>query len=470
MSKSFNLKRITAFAVALIVTLGMAGNGLNYMSVKANNNSESTYEGSDSSVGSDESDTSDNASSQGDNSTGFDVTEYAQKLRTIAEQQAKLDDEISKADTDIKNQKNKQKILQKKIDSVNDEIQTINSYMTALEIKISNNKREIEKKKAEIEQGISDFKQRLRAMYLAGSESYTSIILESDSFYDVLMRMELLKRVANHDNDMIDNLVTLKNQYESKQKELESQQEEYKKQNKSLTAKKKNLNKLYNSTEETKKELQRKKKALQAQNKAYETERAQFETGLSGILKSSSGSTSRDKEVEATMAIANVKLDELHKAINEKKKKGKKLGKYEASYDFAWPVKDHYNVSSGVGARWGAFHSGLDITGDHGTPIRASDNGTVLRTNTTCTHDYGKSKSCGCGGGYGNYVIIDHGNDFITLYGHLTEVDVQPGDKIKKGEVIGKMGSTGFSTGDHLHFEIRYQGYILNPAYYVEIS
>lgn len=468
MSKSFSLKRILTFAVALTITAGMAGNGLNYTSAKADNDSEYVYEGSDSSA---ETENNDNDSSQNDNSsTGFDVTEYAQKLRTIAQQQAKLDDEISKADTDIKSQKKQQKILQKKIDSVNEEIQTINAYMTALEIKISNNKREIEKKKDEIEQGISDFKQRLRAMYLAGSESYTAIILESDSFYDVLMRMELLKRVASHDNDMIDNLVTLKNQYESKQKELDSQQEEYKKQSKSLTSKKKNLNKLYNSTEETKKELQRKKKALEAQNKAYDTERAQFETGLSGILKNSSGTTSRDKEIEATMAIANVKLDELHKAINEKNKKGKKLGKYEASYEFAWPVKDHYNVSSGVGARWGAYHTGLDITGPHGTPIRASDSGTVLRTNTTCTHDYGKSKSCGCGGGYGNYVIIDHGNNFITLYGHLTEVDVQPGDKIKKGEVIGKMGTTGFSTGDHLHFEIRYQGYVLNPAYYVDIS
>ena len=106
----------------------------------------------------------------------------------------------------------------------------------------------------------------------------------------------------------------------------------------------------------------------------------------------------------------------------------------------------------------------------HGTPIHASCSGKVIKINTTCTHDYGKEESCGCGGGYGNYVIIDHGNEFITLYGHLSEVDVEIGDEVKKGDVIGKMGSTGFSTGDHLHIEIRYQGYILNPAFYLDVT
>ena len=111
-----------------------------------------------------------------------------------------------------------------------------------------------------------------------------------------------------------------------------------------------------------------------------------------------------------------------------------------------------------------------DIPAAHGTPIHASCSGKVIKINTTCTHDYGKEESCGCGGGYGNYVIIDHGNEFITLYGHLTEVDVEIGDEVKKGDVIGKMGSTGFSTGDHLHIEIRYQGYILNPAFYLDVT
>ena len=110
------------------------------------------------------------------------------------------------------------------------------------------------------------------------------------------------------------------------------------------------------------------------------------------------------------MALADVKLEELHKEINDRLDKGEKLGDTEPDYYFAWPVPGAYSVSSGVGARWGSYHTGLDIPAAHGTPIHASCSGKVIKIYTTCTHDYGKEESCGCGGGYGNYVIIDHGN------------------------------------------------------------
>ena len=209
------------------------------------------------------------------------------------------------------------------------------------------------------------------------------------------------------------------------------------------------LSQLYRSSTKTQQELKAKqKKKLREQNEAYEAEREQFEGSLSGILKSSgSGGTARDNEVSATMALADVKLEELHKEINDRLDKGEKLGDTEPDYYFAWPVPGAYSVSSGVGARWGSYHTGLDIPAAHGTPIHASCSGKVIKINTTCTHDYGKEESCGCGGGYGNYVIIDHGNEFITLYGHLSEVDVEIGDEVKKGDVIGKMGSTGFFNG-----------------------
>ena len=132
-------------------------------------------------------------------------------------------------------------------------------------------------------------------------------------------------------------------------------------------------------------------------------------------------------------------------------------------------MPDSFDITSGVGARWGSYHNGIDIGGTHGMAVCASESGTVIRTNTTCTHDYGKSGSCGCGGGYGNYIIVDHGNGFITLYGHLSALDVGIGDYVTAGQVIGRMGSTGYSTGDHLHFEIRYNGNVLNPAFYVNI-
>ncbi|MCI6825449.1 MAG: M23 family metallopeptidase [Ruminococcus bromii] len=98
-----------------------------------------------------------------------------------------------------------------------------------------------------------------------------------------------------------------------------------------------------------------------------------------------------------------------------------------------------------------------------GASVVAADNGTVIDTYNSCYHNWGKNGSCGCNGGYGNYVMIDHGNGKVTVYGHFTNVIVSPGQTVKKGQTIGYVGSTGNSTGPHLHFECRYNGVKYNP-------
>ena len=399
-----------------------------------------------------------------------DIGQYANKLKDIARQQSLIQMQIEASKQGIEKEKDNQGEIQQKIEAVNAEITSMNTYMTQLEIEIGTNKRELAQAEQEITEGVEGLKKRLRAMYLAGTDSYTTVILQSNSFYDVLMRMELIKRVAEHDDKLIDELYKMKAQLDEKQRELDAKQKEYDEQFKLLDEKKAELDKLYHTSEETMKLLEAKQKAFQKADEAFDLQKAQYQQDLSSVLKSPLGNTSRDEEVKATMELADAKLKDLRNWIAQRKKKGEEIKEDEAQYQFGWPAQGAYTITSGVGARWGSYHQGMDIMGDHGTPILASDAGTVIRTNESCTHDYGKDASCGRGGGYGNYVIIDHGNDFITLYGHLTEVDVKVGQKVKQGQVIGKMGSTGFSTGDHVHFEIRYQGYIVNPAYYVNVG
>ena len=441
MNRLYSLKRILTFIIAFAVTAGIAGSSYN-SSLKITSADTESSQGEDYSYtdsvtdgGQQSDEQTENDDNSQEESTGFDITQYAEQLRELSKKQTEINEQLDKYDEDIEKSEKKQKLLKEKIDSINDEIDVLNTYMTALELQINTNQRNIDKKQAEINKGIGDFKQRLRAMYIAGSDSYTTMLLESDSFYDILMRLELIKRVAHHDDTIIDNLIKLKTEYEDMQKTLDKQKAEYDAQYTQYTQQKDMLSQLYRSSTKTQQELKAKQKKLREQNEAYEAER-----------------------------------EELHKEINDRLDKGEKLGDTEPDYYFAWPVPGAYSVSSGVGARWGSYHTGLDIPAAHGTPIHASCSGKVIKINTTCTHDYGKEESCGCGGGYGNYVIIDHGNEFITLYGHLTEVDVEIGDEVKKGDVIGKMGSTGFSTGDHLHIEIRYQGYILNPAFYLDVT
>lgn len=128
--------------------------------------------------------------------------------------------------------------------------------------------------------------------------------------------------------------------------------------------------------------------------------------------------------------------------------------------EWLWPVKDFYNISSGFGQRSFSYHKGMDVAGPeaniiYNAPILASKSGTVIEVGRNCTHNYPKPSSCGCGGGYGNYAYIQLPDGLITRYGHMTEVLVEEGQAVMQGDVIGTVGSTGSSSGHHLHFEIR---------------
>jgi murein DD-endopeptidase MepM/ murein hydrolase activator NlpD len=123
-----------------------------------------------------------------------------------------------------------------------------------------------------------------------------------------------------------------------------------------------------------------------------------------------------------------------------------------ATGSFKMPVSGR--LSSGFGSRWGNFHAGIDLAAPTGTPIYAADGGTVVEA--------------GWHGGYGYLVRIDHGNGFETYYGHTSKIYVTVGQKVAKGEKIAAVGSTGNSTGSHLHFEIRKDGTVKNPYNYLK--
>lgn len=120
---------------------------------------------------------------------------------------------------------------------------------------------------------------------------------------------------------------------------------------------------------------------------------------------------------------------------------------------FIYPVSGA-RLSSGFGARWGTTHKGIDLACAAGTPIKASDGGTVVFS--------------GWGNGYGNMVKIDHGNGFYTVYGHNSKNAVSVGQKVAQGEVIAYVGSTGNSTGNHVHFEVIKNGVHQNPINYLK--
>lgn len=122
-----------------------------------------------------------------------------------------------------------------------------------------------------------------------------------------------------------------------------------------------------------------------------------------------------------------------------------------SSAGLTWPVQG--TITSGFGPRWGRMHEGLDIAGASGTPIAAAKAGTVI--------------FAGWSGGYGNMVVLDHGGGLSTAYPHLSSISVSVGQGVGQGSVVGGMGTTGNSTGVHLHFEVRVGGAAVNPLGYL---
>lgn len=147
-----------------------------------------------------------------------------------------------------------------------------------------------------------------------------------------------------------------------------------------------------------------------------------------------------------------IKEETLEKAVPKQVVQGTKVIKGVGTGAFVWPIKGP-TITSKFGQRWGRLHAGTDAVSSN-LNIKSSDNGKVMKAK------YDSS--------YGNHVIVDHKNGYQTLYAHLSKISVEVGDILEKGDLIGVMGTTGRSTGVHLHFEIREKGVQLNPLKFLE--
>ena len=321
------------------------------------------------------------------------------------------------------------------------EIAACNSQISEINSKISANKAEIERKNTEIENSKTAFKKRLRAIYMSNTGSQVQVLLGADDFSQFLELSQLTASVSARDKKMIEEIVAAVKVLEEKQKETNKLLEEQMTVKKSITQKQQEL-----------------------KNQIAEIQ--------SVISQLDSDTKSAQSDKDKTTAALRAKQNELNSIVN-----GGAGGK--VIYDggpFLWPTT-FTKISSSFGYRWGTNHNGVDISnGTYGAPIYAIADGVVYIVRTGCPHNYPKQYSCGCGGGYGNYVAIDHGrgsdgNSYKAYYAHMTSVAVSNGAHVKRGQVIGYVGCTGHSTGPHLHFGILLNNSWVNPMrFYTRVN
>ncbi len=476
MNKVGLLKKFLAFSLAIITAITVMANGRDYIKVENQVSAESSEA----------------------KANAAKIKKSQQDIDDLEKKQAQLDAKIKAANEGAESEKEKQNNISKQIDVVEKTIQKyddkINQYqdeINDLTESIYKSEESIKNKEKEIEQGIENFKKRIRVMYVAGSSSYTDILIGADDFYDMLMKIELVKKVADHDNSMIDDLVDLKKQYETEKKGLEEDKKDLEeKLKKQQTEKEKQeaqmdkLDGLYAQSKASEEKLKADAAAYKKNQEKLKKEQAEFEADLQKLFKEQQAIKKKEEEEQRRREEEERRRQEALNQSNNSTSGNAGSGTttnnsqgstnnadhgYNDKSMFTWPVPGFYHISYGVGWRWGAYHAGIDIYSENirGAKICASADGTVIRAVNGCPHDYGKNGSCGCGGGYGNYCIIDHGNGYWTLYGHSEGITVSVGQTVKQGDVLGTVGSTGYSTGPHLHFEVRLNGVAMDPTNYV---
>ncbi len=363
------------------------------------------------------------------------ASQIRDEIADLEEESEEIQDEINDLQGKINKQKALKDALEKKIANLQKQIDICNAAIDKLNAQINQYQKEIDETEAKIEQDKLSFRKRLRAIYMSNSGSNLQILLGAEDFSDFLYLAELTASVSARDKILIEGLVANIQAIEKKQAEIDSMLEEQIEIKTTVDAKQTELEKesaaiqaIINQIDADQTELEKDKASIEAQIKKKEQQLAELNT---------TGGT-------------NVKYD---------------------GGQFLWPVPGYYGISSGFGPRWGSYHYGIDIAGGgiSGKKVVAVADGVVVKHYNSCKHNYGKNGSCGCGGGYGNYLTINHGTKdgktYLAIYAHVSRTAVSSGT-VKKGQTIGYVGSTGWSTGFHLHYGISVNGVWKNPMNY----
>jgi len=348
------------------------------------------------------------------------------EIDKLQQEQDKLDQQIKQTQRNINQVKSEKKSVSKaieeldsKLNQAEDELSNVENLLVGLENQIKVTTMELERASNDASSQKELLKKRVRVMYENGNVGYLSVILNSTSFSDFISRVDFLKKIIDFDMNLLSKMKSHRDSVADKRGQLESEQKEKVRLKAEIANKKEKVEVTKQDREKTLKDLTKDLKELERQE--------------DNLLAQSN-----------EIAKKIVSLQSSQKYI------GGKLG---------WPSPGYYKITSSYGYRnhpilkKKKLHTGIDIAVPSGTSVVAANSGKVIYS--------------GYYGGYGNTVIIDHGGKISTLYAHNSKLLVKVGAQVEKGKVISKSGSTGLSTGPHLHFEVRENGQPVDPLKYL---
>ena len=352
------------------------------------------------------------------------VSSMQNQLDNLEKRKEQLEQELNVISEQKEKEFEKKSIIDEQINDTLSEIELLNQMVGELDNQLDANRQQLEQAQQKLEESMQLSKDRIRASYEQGYASYWEIILSSDSLYDFISKVEIVRQISEYDNKIIEELTESKKIIEQAKEKIEQQKKEQQEAISSLSQKQDTLKKKQAASDEL-------------------------------IEKYNSDSAAAERALEKAEAAEAQLQAEIRKLLQNSNSTVVDSGDFRYPLDSKWRI-----ITSEFGGRThpitGVYklHTGVDISGSgiYGANIYAAKGGTVVKA--------------GYNSGYGNYILIDHGDGYATLYGHASSLCVKAGQTVTKGDVIAYVGSSGYSTGPHLHFEIIKNGEYQNPVDY----
>ncbi len=386
-----------------------------------------------------------------------DIDEIKDQQAALEQQSAEYQAVLDQKNAEVAQQQEYVDALVGKVETVTQEIQLSHQKIDALDDEIAEKTKQIKQKNDEIEENMDILRQRIKTIYIAGEVSSLEIILGAKNFSDFLDKVQLVKSVSNHDEELINEIQGQLDVISAEKEALQLDKKELEEEEKNLKEKQEELNVLLDENKETLANLQEESDDILHQLTLTEDQISQLDSELQEYYRQQQAQQNQNSSSNSSSSSSS--------SSNSGGGGGTSVTP-PAGGGYVWPCPGFHYLTSRF-EEWRGYynHGAIDIAsaGIMGASVVAADSGTVVATNTGCPHNWGKNYSCGCGGGYGNYVWINHGNGKETVYAHLTSVAVSTGQYVSAGQYLGTVGSTGHSTGAHLHFETRYGGVKYDP-------
>ena len=360
--------------------------------------------------------------------TQAEIDAMKEEANSLKQQQEEIQDQLDSLAADRENAMARKTLLEQQINATRAEINTIAAQIAKYDELIAQKQEELSQAEAEEQAQYELFCERVRYMEEQGEVSYWSILFSSKDFADLLDNAMMVEEIMDYDNQVMDQLIALREQIEEDKAELESARQ----------------------AQQAAKEEQ---EAAQANLKSQEAE-------VSALIDQLAAQEDQLEAEEAKLqAAANAADAEIAAAEREL---AAQITNVVSESGFQWPLPGYYNLSSLFAGRRHPItgklhhHTGIDIPAPAWTHILAAKSGVV----TTSTYN----------SSYGNYVVVSHSDGTSTLYAHMVQRNCSKGDTVSQGQTIGYVGTTGSSTGNHLHLEVRVNNVRQDPVNYFSVA